>query len=70
MADDEKRPPRRRGPEWFLEKIAAGLEELEAGEMSLEAPPSRRRMSRAEIETLVSETLAEELARLPAAKPE
>jgi len=63
---DEGRRPVRRGPDWFLAKIAAGLE---AAEINLEAPSPRGRMSRAEIEALVSETLREELARLPAAEP-
>jgi hypothetical protein len=66
MEDDEGRRPLRRGPDWFLDKIAEGLE---AAEISVEAAPPRRRMSRAEIEALVSETLREELARLPASKP-
>lgn len=63
--DDEKRPPRR-GPEWFLEKIVAGLD---AAAIAGEAPPARGKMSRAEIEALVDETLREELARLPASDP-
>jgi hypothetical protein len=67
MADDEERPPLRRAPEWFLDKIAAGLK---AAAIDVEAPSPRPRMSRAEVEALVSETLAEELARLPAAKLE
>jgi hypothetical protein len=69
MEDDEDRRPPRRGPDWFLAQIAAGLE---AAEISVEAPSSRRRMSRAEIDALVNETLREELVRLPAsasAKP-
>jgi hypothetical protein len=49
-----------------MARIAAGLE---AAEISLEAPSPRRRMSRAEIETLVDETLRKELARLPASEP-
>jgi hypothetical protein len=66
MEDDEDRRPPRRGPDWLLAKIAAGLE---ATEISVEAPSPRRRMSRAEIDALVNETLREELARLPAAEP-
>ena len=53
---------RMRGPDWFLEKIAAGLEA--AGAPPEAVPPVHRKMSRAEIEALVSETLEEELERL------
>lgn len=67
MEDDEDRRPSRRGPEWFVARIAAGLE---AAEISVEAPSPRRRLSRAEIETLVDETLREELARLQVSEPE
>jgi hypothetical protein len=52
---------RMRSPEWFLEKIAAGLE---AAGAQPEPPAPVRKMSRAEIEALVSETLEEELERL------
>jgi hypothetical protein len=66
MEDDEGRRPARRSPDWFLAKIAAGLE---AAEIDVPSSPPRRRMSRAEIEALVNETLREELARLPAFEP-
>ena len=68
MDDDEDRSPPPRGPDWFLDKIAAGLK---AAAIRVETPSSRQRMSRAEIEALVDETLREELARLPEpAEPE
>jgi hypothetical protein len=66
MADEDS-PPQRRGPEWFLEKIAAGLDA--AGIAPPEPPATRRKLSRAEIERVVSETVREELARLDAEEP-
>ena len=65
MEDEEERRPRR-GPDWFLTRITAGLQ---AAEITFAAPPPRPRMSRAEIEELVTETLREELARLPPSAP-
>ena len=58
---------RMRGPEWFLEKIAAGLEA--AGAPPEPAVPVHRKMSRAEIETIVASTLNDELARLDSLEP-
>jgi hypothetical protein len=55
-----------RDPEWFLAKIAAGLE---AAGVSPEATPAARKMSRPEIEAVVSETLRDELARLADPEP-
>jgi hypothetical protein len=64
---DEDIQPQRRGPEWFVEKINQGLK---AAEVQLGPPTVRPRMSRAEIEDIVSETLREELARLEPVEPE
>jgi hypothetical protein len=69
MADDEPRPELRevrRGPEWFLEKIAAGLE---AAGIPPAAPSPVRKMSRSDIDAIVTATLSEELARLPLPGP-
>lgn len=66
MEEEEEKCPLRRGPDWFLERISEGLD---AAEIAIDAPSPSRRMSRAEIETLVSETLREELARLPVREP-
>jgi hypothetical protein len=61
MSDQESRPLRR-GPEWFLEKIEAALPE-ELDDLADPLPPSGR-LSRAEIDDLVDETLKRELAEL------
>jgi len=50
-----------RDPEWFLAKIAAGLQ---AAGIPPEAPPPVRKLSRAEIDSIVTATLNEEVARL------
>jgi len=52
-----------RDPEWFLAKIAAGLA---AAGISPEAPSPARKLSRAEIESIVTTTVNEEIARLNA----
>jgi hypothetical protein len=66
MGDEDSLPPRR-GPEWFVEKINEGLK---AAEIQLDSPAVRPRMSRTEIEDIVSTTLREELERLEPAKPD
>ncbi len=50
-----------RDPEWFLAKIAAGLA---AAGISPEAPAPVRKLSRVEIDTIVTTTVNEEIARL------
>ena len=50
-----------RDPEWFLAKIAAGLQ---AAGISPEDPVPVRKLSRAEIDSIVTATLNEEVARL------
>lgn len=50
-----------RDPEWFLAKIAAGLQ---AAGIPPEAPAPVRKLSRAEIDSIVTATLNEEIARL------
>jgi hypothetical protein len=50
-----------RDPEWFLAKIEAGLE---AAGISPDAQPPVRKLSRAEIDAIVSSALDEELERL------
>jgi hypothetical protein len=62
MSDQESRPLR--GPEWFLEKIEAALPEDLEEEGLPEATPPSGRLSRAEIDDLVDETLRRELALL------
>ena len=52
-----------RDPEWFLTKIAAGLA---AAGIPPEAPSPVRKLSRAEIDSIVTTTLNEEIARLNA----
>jgi hypothetical protein len=56
-----------RDPEWFLAKIEAGLE---AAGIPPETPSPVRKLSRAEINSIVTATLNEELARLEARQPE
>lgn len=68
MDDEEPRPPSR-GPEWFLEKIAAGLQ---ANGLQAATVPVPQRLSRAEINSLVTdvtETLCDDLARRKTAEP-
>lgn len=52
-----------RDPEWFLAKIAAGLA---AAGISPEAPAPVRKLSRVEIDSIVTTTVNEEIARLNA----
>lgn len=52
-----------RDPEWFLAKIAAGLA---AAGVSPEAPSPVRKLSRVEIDSIVTATVTEEVARLNA----
>ena len=62
--DEEAEPPRQRPP-GLVERIEDGL--ARGGQRPVEparAPVPRRRLSREEIEALVSETLREELERL------
>ena len=61
MDDDASKPPLRRGPDWIVEQIEAGLR-------SSGTPPDRvsdgEPVSREEIDELLSRTLEGELARL------
>jgi len=50
-----------RDPEWFLAKIAAGLA---AAGISPETPAPVRKLSRVEIDSIVTTTVNEEVARL------
>jgi len=52
-----------RDPEWFLAKIAAGLA---AAGISHETPAPVRKLSRIEIDSIVTTTVNEEIARLNA----
>ena len=52
--------PPRKGPRWLAERIAASFESV-GGEAP---PPAARRLSRPEIDDLISKTLDEELERL------
>lgn len=61
----EKRPPSR-GARWLVEQIAAGVQEPAGASDSLR---TSRRLTRAEIDALVSKTLDEELERLDRGKP-
>jgi hypothetical protein len=52
-----------RDPEWFLAKIAAGLA---AAGISPETPAPVRKLSRVEIDSIVTTTVTEEVERLNA----
>jgi len=59
MARQSGSPPRK-GPHWLAERITASFEAA-GGELP---PPPPRRLSRPEIDDLISRTLEEELERL------
>ncbi len=58
---DEKWPSLAHDPSWILEQIELGFRQIGS---PLESPPAIPKMSREEIDDLVSRTLREELARL------
>ncbi|HEX3126963.1 MAG TPA: hypothetical protein VH394_06510 [Thermoanaerobaculia bacterium] len=63
--DDEKWPSLPQDPSWVLEQIEMGARQ--AG-VPFEAPPAVPRRSPAEIESVVTKLLQEELERLEAEK--
>jgi hypothetical protein len=56
--------PPRKGPRWLAERIAGSADAPAGGET-----PARQRLSRSEIDDLVSRTLEEELERLEEEEP-